>query len=48
VRVVQAHVQNAVAVIAVIAAIAILALTLIAPRGSLLLIDTPPAYADAI
>ena len=47
VRIVQAQVQNAVAVLAVMAAIAMLALTLVVPRKSLLLTDTPAAYADA-
>jgi hypothetical protein len=44
---VQAQVQNAVAVLAVMAAIAMIALTLVVPRKSLLLTDTPAAYADA-
>jgi hypothetical protein len=44
---VQAHFQNSIAVLAVIAAIALLAVTLIAPRKSLLLLETPAGYADA-
>jgi hypothetical protein len=47
VLIVQTGLQNAVAVLAVMAAIAMLALTLVAPRGSLLLIETPATYAEA-
>ena len=43
-----ARFQNSIAVIAVMAAIALLAVTLVVPRKSLLLIETPAAYADAI
>ena len=39
--------QNSIAVLAVMAAIALLAVTLVVPRKSLLLIETPAAYADA-
>ena len=39
--------QNAVAVLAVMAAIAMLGLTLVSPRASLLLIETPAAYTEA-
>ena len=39
--------QNAVAVLAVMAAIAMLVLTLVSPRASLLLIETPAAYTEA-
>ena len=38
--------QNCIAVFAVMTAIALLAMTLVAPRKSLL-IETPAAYADA-
>jgi hypothetical protein len=44
---VQAQFQNSIAVLAVVAAIALLAVTLVVPRKSLLLIETPAAYADA-
>jgi len=40
VRIVQAHFQNSIAVLAVMAAIALLAVTLVVPRKSLLLIET--------
>jgi hypothetical protein len=39
--------QNVVAVLAVCAAIAMLALTLVAPRATLLLIESPAVYAEA-
>ena len=39
--------QNFIAVLAVVAAIAMLGLTLVAPRGSLRLIETPAAFAEA-
>ena len=39
--------QNFVAVLAVVAAIAMLALTLVAPRASLLVIESPAVYAEA-
>ncbi len=43
----QARFQNSIAVLAVMAAIALLVVTLVVPRKSLLLIDTPAPYADA-
>ena len=43
----SAGLQNAVAVLAVMAAIAMLVLTLVSPRASLLLIETPAAYTEA-
>ena len=43
----QAQFQNSIAVLAVVAAIALLAATLVVLRKSLLLIETPAAYADA-
>ena len=46
-RIVQARFQNSIAVLAVMAAIALLVVTLVVPRKSLLLIDTPAPYADA-
>ena len=45
--IVQTGLQNAVAVLAVMAAIAMLVLTLVSPRASLLLIETPAAYTEA-
>ena len=39
--------QNCIAVFAVMTAIALLAMTLVAPRKSLLLIEMPAAYTDA-
>jgi len=47
VGIVQAGLQNALAVLAVMAAIAMLGLTLVSPRASLLLIETPAAYTEA-
>jgi hypothetical protein len=44
---VQAHVQNAVAVLAVALAIAMLGVTLVVPHRSLLVSDTAALYADA-
>jgi hypothetical protein len=44
---VQARLQNAIAVLAVAAAIAMLGLTLVVPRKSLLMTETPLAYVDA-
>jgi hypothetical protein len=44
---VQARLQNSIAVLAVMAAIALLAVTLVVPRKSLLLVETPAAYANA-
>jgi hypothetical protein len=46
-KVVQARVQNAIAVAAVMAAIMMLGLTLVAPHRSLVVTDAPAAYADA-
>jgi hypothetical protein len=39
--------QNSIAVLAVMAAIALLAVTLVVPRKSLLLVETPATYANA-
>jgi hypothetical protein len=44
---VQARLQNSIAVLAVMAAIALLAVTLVVPRKSLLLVETPATYANA-
>ena len=42
----QARLQTVIAVLAVAAAIAMLGLTLVVPRKSLLISETPLAYAD--
>jgi hypothetical protein len=44
---VQARLQKSIAVLAVMAAFALLAVTLVVPRKSLLLVETPAAYANA-
>ena len=43
----QVRLQNSIAVLAVMGAIALLAVTPVVPRKSLLLVETPAAYANA-